>query len=108
MIISEGDFKGKFIDELIYDRNIARENKDFELSDKIRNILDEKFVFIFDTKDGQEVYNLSESYFKYKDRFEHTSKMTNRKYVEYKIQEDIASEKRFKAWIYTQRISIKS
>ena len=48
MIISEGDFKGKFIDELIYDRNIARENKDFELSDKIRNILDEKFVFIFE------------------------------------------------------------
>lgn len=83
-------------DELIYEREQARSNKDWKRSDEIRHALDAINIFIFDTKDGQEVYFLTESYFKFKD-----APMSNRQYVEFRIKEDIRAEAALDAWIYT-------
>lgn len=47
------------IEELIEERRIARHNKDFKRSDEIRNILDQLLVFVFDTKEGMEIYHLT-------------------------------------------------
>lgn len=49
-------------DELVYLREIARQDKDFKKSDEIRNILDSRGSFVFDTKDGQVVYHLGIEY----------------------------------------------
>jgi hypothetical protein len=100
--------EGKYIDELIEDRRIARENKNWKLSDEIRNHLDSKLIFIFDTKDGQEVYYLPESYFKNKSRKPETVAMNNRQFVEYKIKQDINAEKLCDAWLFSMNQSIKT
>lgn len=84
------------IDELIDLRVLARSYKYWLLSDSIRKFLDSKLVFIFDTKDGQEVYHLNEGYFKKK-----PVEMSNRQYVEHRIKEDIIAEKNFDAWLYS-------
>lgn len=47
-----------YIDELVDIRAKARNNKDWELADKLRNYLDSKSVIIMDTKSGQEVHYL--------------------------------------------------
>jgi hypothetical protein len=47
-----------YIDELVDIRSKARNNKDWELADKLRNYLDTKSVIIMDTKSGQEVHYL--------------------------------------------------
>lgn len=52
-------------DELVYLREIARQDKDFQKSDEIRNILDSRGSFVFDTKDGQVVYHLGIEYTRY-------------------------------------------
>ena len=80
----------KYIDELIDIRKDARENKDWKLSDEIRNYLDEKLVFIFDTKDGQEVWFIPNG-----------SKITNRKEMENKIKNDIRHNEIFDSWLYS-------
>lgn len=49
-------------DELTDLREQARENKDYLLSDTIRNELDLRGSFCFDTKEGQVVYHLGEGY----------------------------------------------
>lgn len=72
---------------LIEQRAIARENKDFSLSDNIRDELDSQNVFVFDTKDGQEVY------------FE-LKGMTRGKLIE-KINNDKRADKIFDAWLYS-------
>lgn len=54
--------KFKVTDELVYLREIVREQKDFKLSDEIRNILDSRGSFVFDTKYGQEVFHLGSGY----------------------------------------------
>ena len=51
-------FDNHYIDYLIYMRENARKNKDWELSDDIRDYLDTKNVFCVDTKDVQVVYHL--------------------------------------------------
>lgn len=94
----------KYIDELIEIRSVARSKKDWALSDEIRNYLDNKLIFIFDTKDGQEIYYLTESYFKFKSKRLETMAMSNRQYVEHRIKNIINAEKMFDAWLY----SIKS
>jgi cysteinyl-tRNA synthetase len=43
----------ELIKEKITERNIARKNKDFALSDKIRKELEEKGIILEDTKDGK-------------------------------------------------------
>ncbi len=52
----------KLTDELIYLRSLAREEKNYMESDLIRNILDSRGVFVFDTKDDQIVYHLGDGY----------------------------------------------
>lgn len=79
----EFDFETKYIDELIDIRKYARVSKNWHLSDKIRDYLDEKLVFIFDANWGQEVYYSTECFFKRKEQKEETKLMTKRQYVEY-------------------------
>jgi hypothetical protein len=101
-------FENKYIDKLIEDRKQARLDKDWELCDQIRNYLDTKYVFIFDTKEGQIVYNLFEKYFNNKNKMEITKDLNNRQYLEYKIKQDIDSEKRFDAWLFSVKKSINN
>ena len=70
------DFENKYVDELIEIRKEARQNKDWKLCDEIRNYLDIKLVFIFDTKAGQEIYYLFEEYFKNKENKEKEQKVS--------------------------------
>lgn len=85
----EIDFETKYIDELIEERKNARINKNWNLSDKIRDYLDNKLVFIFDAKFGQEVYYLIEGFLKRKEQKEETKLMSNRQYLEYAIRSGI-------------------
>ena len=41
-------FEDKYVDELIELRKKARTDKDYKLSDEIRDYLDSKLIFIFD------------------------------------------------------------
>lgn len=99
------DFNSKYIDELIDERKEARANKNWKLSDEIRNFLDTKLVFVFDANFGQEVYYLTNGYFKKKERKIETIAMSNRQYVEYRIKQDLNAEKNFEAWLYSTRKS---
>lgn len=89
------------IEELINLREQARLAKDWKLSDDIRNYLDDRLVFIFDTKAGQEIHYLTPSCFQLKTKNENQIKvksffewlqnttritMTTRQYVEFKIK----------------------
>lgn len=116
------------LNELIHMRMEARLNKDWQFSDEIRNYLDSKYVFIFDTKDNegkpfQDVYWLPKSYFnldevytytKMTPEFSETKRQkierlngikieTNRKYLEYRIKRDIRAEQNYKAWLFTTK-----
>lgn len=89
------------VDELIDQRQQARAAKDYALCDRLRNILDEELVFVFDEKDGtQTVYYLTEKYFRRK-----KPEMSHRKYLEYRIKEDIKAENMLNGWLYTVRNS---
>lgn len=79
--------KEKYIDEIIGDREKARIEKNWALSDEIRNYLDSKNIFIFDTKNGQEIYYP-------------TIKKT-RQQIEFEMKEDIRLNKIFDAWLYS-------
>jgi hypothetical protein len=85
------DFKSKYISELIDIREEARLNKDWKLSDKLRNYLDTKQSFVFDTKDGQVVYHELKG-------------MTRTKLID-KINKGKRAEKIFDAWLYSMRSS---
>ena len=75
------------IDELIDLREYWRINKSFNMSDNIRNELDLKSVFVFDTKEGQVVY--------------HESKGVTRKQLTNRLDKSKQSNKRFDAWLYS-------
>lgn len=92
------------IDELIEIRESAREGKDYKLCDKIRDYLDSHLVFIFDGVNGQEIYHLTKSSFKFKEQIEkkNNNKLTNRKYVELLIKRDINAEAYFNDWLNRQ------
>ena len=97
------DFENKHIDELIDIRKDARENKDWKLSDEIRNYLDEKNVFVFDVKDKEGKY-FQEVWYLYDDYFKNIKTgMKKRQYVEYKIKEEIRMEKSIDSWIYSMQ-----
>ena len=85
------DFKNKYVSELIEIREEARANKDWKLSDEIRDYLDTKQSFVFDTKDGQVVYHELKG-------------MTRSKLID-KINKDKRAEKMFDAWLYSMRSS---
>lgn len=93
----------KYIDHFIEDRKNARSNKDWKLSDEIRDYLDTQLVFIFDAKHGQEIYYLTENYFKNQDRNIETTAMSKRQYVERQIKQDITANNSFDAWLYSTR-----
>tara|TARA_R110000851_G_scaffold107231_10_gene227286 strand:+ start:881 stop:1141 length:261 start_codon:yes stop_codon:yes gene_type:complete len=82
------NFEGKYIDELIDIRKEARHQKDWKLADEIRDYLDTKFTFIFDHKEGQEVF------FK---------KSGSRNKLIKEIEKDRAAEKKFQSWLYTAK-----
>ena len=84
------DLKGKYIEELIDLRKNERQAKNWLICDEIRNYLDSKFVFIFDTKDGQEVY--------------HELKGMTRVDLIDRINKNIRLEKVFNAWLYTMTL----
>jgi len=86
------DFRGKCIEEIVDIRKQARMWKLWKVCDEIRDFLDSKYVFVYDTKDDngqyfQEVYYVYESFFEKKDKIERTRNMTNRKYLEFRLKE---------------------
>lgn len=91
------------IDQLIDHRKEARDKKDWKLSDEIRDYLDDKLIFIFDTKEGQEIWYLTNDYFKF--QYKHPEINSKRKYLEFRIKQDILAEKHFDAWLYSMRSS---
>lgn len=91
---------------LIEARAEARKNKEFTTCDIIRNHLDEKLIFIFDTKDRQEIYYLTEGYFNKNDY--NSEAMSKRQYVEKRIQRDIRANKNFDAWLFSMKNKIDS
>ena len=88
------NFEGMSIDELINIRNHQKNLKNWKICDDIRAYLDEKLVFIFDTKWGQEVYFLCKN-----------ESNTKREQVENSIKQEIRAEKYFESWLYSIRKS---
>ena len=88
------DLSNYLIDELVDIREIVRKNKDWKLSDKIRDYLDSKLVFIFDTPNGQEIYY-----------YPSNSNITRNKLIE-SINTKSRAEKNFNAWLYSVNESI--
>ena len=76
----------KYIDELVDLRRKAREQKNWKLSDKIRDYLDTKHSFVFDTKDGQVIY--------------HGAKGTRTDLIN-QLKEDSRAVKIFNSWLYS-------
>jgi len=81
------EIKDYYLSELVELRNIARQEKNWELSDKIRNYLDTKNIFIFDSPDGQIIY--------------YELAGTTRQDVIDRINEDKRLNKIFDAWLYS-------
>lgn len=89
------------LDELIDIRKEAVAMKDYKRKDEIRNILDANLIFVFDAPWGQEVHYLTDKFFRRK-----PDGVSNRKYLESRIQDDIRAEKQLEAWLFTTRASI--
>ena len=85
------DIENKYVSELIDIREEAKADKDWKLSDEIRNYLDTKQSFVFDTKDGQVVYHELEG-------------MTRIKLIE-KLNREKQANKLFDAWLYSMNKS---
>lgn len=87
------------IDATIEDRRLARERKDWKESDRLRDNLDARNVFVFDLKDGfQEVWHLNDTYFLNMHKTGHTDR---RRYVEHRMKQDREALARFDAWVYS-------
>lgn len=84
-------FNNYHTDQLIELRDEARTNKNWQLSDDIRNFLDAKQVFIFDTANGQEIY--------------YQLPNTTREQLVAKINKNNRAEKLFDAWLYSTQKS---
>ena len=115
------DFTSNLIEELIDLRRQARVDKDWKLSDDIRNYLDAKLIFIFDTKAGQDIHYLTPNYFQHQTKTENNIKvksfsewlqnttriiMTERQYVELQIKSEINANNNFDAWLFSTLKSI--
>ena len=85
------ELNNKYISELIEIRKKARANNNYALSDEIRNYLDDKESFVFDTKEGQVVYHELKG-------------MTRSKLIE-KINREKQANKLFDAWLYSMNKS---
>jgi hypothetical protein len=80
------NFKGKYIDELIELRDHARQRKNWKLSDCIRNYLDSKHIFVFDTPNEQVVYHRTEG---------------TRDELIVQLKKEQRAQKLFDAWLYS-------
>lgn len=76
---------------LIEIRKEARNQKDWKTSDLIRNELDRRNTFVFDTNQGQVVYHELKG-------------MTRQKLIN-KLNESERAEKHFDAWLYSMNQS---
>lgn len=92
------------IDYFIDQREISRKEKRWENSDKLRDILDNIGVFIFDLKDKSMIYYLGDEFFKNMDS---NKFKTKRKYLEDFIEKDRQSYARLEAWLYSMSESNK-
>ena len=81
------ELENKYVSELIEIRRKARLNNNYALSDEIRNYLDTKESFIFDTKDDQVVYHELKG-------------MTRIKLIK-KLNKEKQANKLFDAWLYS-------
>lgn len=119
----------QFIDILLDYRKNKRLEKNWSESDRVRNLLDEMNVFVFDLPKGQYMtYFLDDSFFKWlevigdvklkKDVYIFRSRViqdestfksftTKRKYVEYVLEQERQAEARQEAWLYTMQESIR-
>lgn len=86
------NFESKYIDELIAIREEAREEENWKLSDAIRDYLDTKHIFVFDTPNHQVVYHRNEG---------------SRKDVMEQIKREQRAKKLFDAWLYSMNISVE-
>ena len=77
----------KYVSELIEIRRKARVNNNYALSDEIRNYLDTKESFIFDTKEGQVIY--------------HELKGMTRSELIKKLNKGKQANKLFHSWLYS-------
>ena len=82
------EFDTYYIDHLIDARRKSRKLKNWKLSDDIRDYLDTKHVFIFDTPDGQEVWNMTKGI---------------RQDVIDRINSDKRAEAIFDAWLFSTK-----
>ena len=80
------NIENKCIDELVDSRKEARIKRNWSLSDRIRNYLDTKHVFVFDTEYGQVVY--------------HRAGLTRPDLID-KIKKEDRAEKLFDAWLFS-------
>ena len=80
----------KYIDELLEIREKTRIEKNWKLADKIRNYLDTKHVYVFDTNEGQVIY--------------HKKDGTRQSLVK-QLKSEIRSENMFNAWLFTMKAS---
>ena len=91
------------IDYFLEQREISRKEKRWKDSDKLREILDNIGVFVFDLKDKSMVYYLGDEFFKTMgDKFP-----TKRRFLENFIEEDRKAYARLDAWIYSMLESNK-
>ena len=80
-----------YIDELVDIRKKARETKNWELSDRLRDYLDTKSVIIMDSKEGQVVY--------------YQLKGTTRSDLIKKLENDKRALAHHDAWLYSMKMS---
>lgn len=98
------------IDRLLQRRLNARATKNWALSDSLREELDALGVYVIDQQDGaQKVLRLDDDYFRHMEKIEGMYGIvfgSRRKYVEWRIKQDIRAEQTFEAWLYSMRQSI--
>lgn len=90
---------------LLLQRKQARAEKNWPLSDKLRDELDDNHVFVFDQKDGdQKAYQRGPEFFAHmvKAGGLHDIVFKNKRhYVEWRLQQEVLADKRFDAWLYS-------
>lgn len=104
------------VDSILEYRAQCRLNKNWTECDRIRDYLDSQWIFVFDTKECQEVYYYSRVVrdtgfnpgLRLKDNkdplwydYGKYSTYINRKMVEIDIKRGIAADKLFDAWLYS-------
>lgn len=97
------------VKHIIQDRLKARTAKDWITSDRLRDKLDAMGVYVFDGSNGkQNAMELDDAYFQHMEKAATMYDIqfdSRRKYVEFRLKQDLTAEKRFEAWLYTMQQS---